>query len=689
MAGTDNRRALMEDWMLPSPSPRTVMSSFLNEEFSSCPFSSIFSDNGSSKPLDAIEKSKTLVDSSVEETVQNTKAPLQLESNLFRANQESTSHGGLAERMAARAGFGVLKIDTSRVSSSAPIRSPVTIPPGVSPRELLESPVFLPNAIAQPSPTTGKLPFLMPNNFKSMISSVPKKAEDYFHDDCAFSFQPILMSKPPSFSTVDKGLSAVHQNQSLANYSQELSLQANTTATKDETEENLVKPSTCDSMSDNDHPSPADEQEESEDNQNEEDSSVPVIAPAEDGYNWRKYGQKQVKNSEHPRSYYKCTHPNCPVKKKVERSQKGHITEIVYKGSHSHPLPPPNRRPSVPSSHVNDLQADGSENFCSKPGHNTETSRAMAPNDHFQDVHSEVLERNLSGSLTTTEIADTCVMESQEAVDVSSTLSSNEKDERATQCTIPSTYRGDDDETESKRRKMEVSAAANTTTNAIDMAAMASRAVREPRIVVQTTSEVDILDDGYRWRKYGQKVVKGNPNPRSYYKCTYAGCTVRKHVERASNDLKSVITTYEGKHNHEVPAARNSSGHPNSGSNAAPQGSNLHRRPEPAQPSIPQLNAAAAYGSLGLPPQLSAASGGFSFGLLPPGMAVPVPSLGTFMPAPIPGHPPTMQGCTGLVVPRGEVKVNLEEQSRLQVANGNAMAAYQQFMGRLPQGPQM
>jgi WRKY transcription factor 2 len=43
---------------------------------------------------------------------------------------------------------------------------------------------------------------------------------------------------------------------------------------------------------------------------------------------------------------------------------------------------------------------------------------------------------------------------------------------------------------------------------------LASRAVREPRVVVQIESEVDILDDGYRWRKYGQKVVKGNPNPR-------------------------------------------------------------------------------------------------------------------------------------------------------------------------------
>lgn len=33
---------------------------------------------------------------------------------------------------------------------------------------------------------------------------------------------------------------------------------------------------------------------------------------------------------------------------------------------------------------------------------------------------------------------------------------------------------------------------------------------------------------------------------------------MRKHVERASHDLRAVITTYEGKHNHDVPAARGS-----------------------------------------------------------------------------------------------------------------------------------
>lgn len=46
---------------------------------------------------------------------------------------------------------------------------------------------------------------------------------------------------------------------------------------------------------------------------------------------------------------------------------------------------------------------------------------------------------------------------------------------------------------------------------------------------------------------------------RSYYKCTFPACNVRKHIERASTDPKAVITTYEGKHNHDVPASKTSS----------------------------------------------------------------------------------------------------------------------------------
>lgn len=71
-----------------------------------------------------------------------------------------------------------------------------------------------------------------------------------------------------------------------------------------------------------------------------------ITAPTDtnDGYNWRKYGQKQVKASEHPRSYYKCTHANCPVKKKVGQSFDGHISDIVYKGQHNHDPPLVNKR---------------------------------------------------------------------------------------------------------------------------------------------------------------------------------------------------------------------------------------------------------------------------------------------------------------------------------------------------------
>lgn len=38
--------------------------------------------------------------------------------------------------------------------------------------------------------------------------------------------------------------------------------------------------------------------------------------------------------------------------------------------------------------------------------------------------------------------------------------------------------------------------------------------MREPRFSFQTRSDVDGLDDGYKWRKYGQKVVKNSLHPR-------------------------------------------------------------------------------------------------------------------------------------------------------------------------------
>ncbi|XWS63892.1 hypothetical protein CRYUN_Cryun06bG0140300 [Craigia yunnanensis] len=76
--------------------------------------------------------------------------------------------------------------------------------------------------------------------------------------------------------------------------------------------------------------------------------------------------------------------------------------------------------------------------------------------------------------------------------------------------------------------------------------------IRKPRYAFQTRSQVDILDDGYRWRKYGQKAVKNNRFPRSYYRCTHQGCNVKKQVQRLTKDEGIVVTTYEGMHSHPI-----------------------------------------------------------------------------------------------------------------------------------------
>ncbi|KAG6404746.1 hypothetical protein SASPL_132322 [Salvia splendens] len=233
----------------------------------------------------------------------------------------------------------------------------------------------------------------------------------------------------------------------------------------------------------------------------------------DDGYNWRKYGQKLVKGNKFVRSYYKCTYLNCQAKKQVEKSHDGCTLDINYLGNHHHQKPQQSlqltttlqvKTPDMPITSTSKANVESIIKHVSSDQHMPEPSPQSA------------VGRSADGLL--------------------GAVSCSHKDTKDL-----------DDCPDPKRLKRGTSSADDD---------VVIRSSPDSRHVVQTLSEVDLVNDGYRWRKYGQKFVKGNPNPRSYYRCSNAGCPVKKHVERASHDEKLVITTYEGKHVHDIPTSR-------------------------------------------------------------------------------------------------------------------------------------
>ncbi|KAH7314704.1 hypothetical protein KP509_21G017100 [Ceratopteris richardii] len=421
----------------------------------------------------------------------------------------STAHQGMANAEEHR-----LLAHSAKYKSMVPSRLPIpsssayfTIPPGLSPTVLLDSPIKK----ADLSPISGALyeismeesahllPIPEPTRQKHIICK-DQDSKGSLNGPVEGSFRPQVVCVPPSDVSPSASMpatdSAAAQTPGLLHNVSHIESLSDPCAYTSECAEvaNDVEVSNIFHYADDRH--------------------------CVDGYNWKKYGQKQLKGTEFPRSYYKCTHPNCPVKKQVEQSNEGEITEIMYKGEHNHPKPQGKQRVS-------------------------RTGGQLQPHEKTNDIPGTLskTESCRTSEIISTSLTDRLPRTSEQPF---GSRSSNEGDDFEQERSLSEREDGHD----IKRRRSENMA------HVLPIAPIT--AIREPRVIVQTTTEIDILDDGYRWRKYGQKVVKGNRFPRSYYKCTNIGCNVRKHVERSSTDPTSVMTAYEGKHNHNVPRAQGS-----------------------------------------------------------------------------------------------------------------------------------
>ncbi|KAL8247864.1 hypothetical protein R6Q59_009080 [Mikania micrantha] len=70
------------------------------------------------------------------------------------------------------------------------------------------------------------------------------------------------------------------------------------------------------------------------------DCSVKISGTIEDGFAWRKYGQKVIHNSKSPRCYFRCTHKSngCKALKQVQKLEdESNMYQITYLGHHSCP----------------------------------------------------------------------------------------------------------------------------------------------------------------------------------------------------------------------------------------------------------------------------------------------------------------------------------------------------------------
>lgn len=152
MGGFDDHVAIMGDWMPPSPSPRTLFSSMLGDDVGSRSIPNPTIDNKSGFSFPGPEDYTAPRNPDLKNGSEALTADQAARFNGM-SEPKMNSRGGLLERMAARAGFNAPRLNTEHIrpadiSQNQDIQSPfLTIPPGLSPTTLLDSPVFVSNSL--------------------------------------------------------------------------------------------------------------------------------------------------------------------------------------------------------------------------------------------------------------------------------------------------------------------------------------------------------------------------------------------------------------------------------------------------------------------------------------------------------------------------------------------------------------
>lgn len=213
----------------------------------------------------------------------------------------------------------------------------------------------------------------------------------------------------------------------------------------------------------------------------------------DDGYSWRKYGQKDILGANFPRGYYRCTFRiigNCWATKQVQRSDVDPtVFEITYRGYHTCQCH------QVTNSI---LQATSPEK---QANHHSLIGGGYSPYFVSAEGGFDSIEGPIDGGYSWRKYGQKDILGAKHPSKI-------------------------------------------------------SQPTWTEQVRVPVERGLETPSDGYSWRKYGQRDILGAVHPRSYYRCKYwilQGCGATKQVQRPNEDPTVFEITYKDSHTcHEV-----------------------------------------------------------------------------------------------------------------------------------------